>query len=109
VLAWGTTPLETVLSRVSPTETPTVDVVIASDLAAPVKFVAPLLDTLSQLFAENPALQFVLATQTHREFTGPLIAACMELYFVRKYEDRELDARFISPDGRQAMYLITRK
>lgn len=107
-LEWGVTPVADVLSAAG---VPSVDLIVASDLAAPVKFVEPLLDTLRQAF-DHPGprgVQLWLACQSHREFTGPLLAGLQDTYDVTPVPLHALNPMFVSPTQRHSLYIVIPK
>lgn len=83
------------------------DIVLASDLAAPVKSVPPFLATLAEVFGSNPAAVLWLACQSHREFTPALLAALRASYCVVDVPEAELHPEYVSPTRRHSLHVVT--
>ena len=109
-LEWGVTPVSDVLAAAG---AEAVDVVIASDMAAPVKYVPAFIATLTELFsistAHGRAVELWLSCQTHREFTGPLLAQCRDLFHVAEMPASDLSPHYISTTSRHVIVRVRPK
>jgi hypothetical protein len=103
-LEWGVTPVSEVLhaARIS-----LIDVIIASDLAAPVKAVPQLVATLREAFSlGSQSVQLWISCQTHREFTPALLAAMADEFSVLQLATDELHPRYVSATSRQVLCIV---
>lgn len=108
VLEWGVTPVASVLSTAGLAH---VDIVLASDLAAPITVLPQLLSTLSEVWALCGATppQMWIACHSHREFTPALLAALPAAgYTVTHIPDTELDPKYLSPSRRLSLYIVNK-
>eukprot|EP00924_Labyrinthula_sp_SR-Ha-C_P005295 maker-scaffold_1-snap-gene-27.47-mRNA-1 protein AED:0.03 eAED:0.03 QI:138/1/1/1/0.66/0.5/4/121/256 len=73
-----------------------IDLILLSDMAAPVPEVENLLFTLETLLEVNPDALVLFGMHIHREFSTPFISQAKQIFNVERILDAEFNPKFIS-------------
>ena len=73
------------------------DLVVLSDMAAPVKEVPNLVLTLTKLFECNAGLRVLLGCFRYREFTEPFVTLCKQKFQVEAIPPEQMHPKYQAP------------